>query len=70
MIGGPAATTAGQARNFDERIQEAKLNGWLGEVDGLQPSLDAATANLRNLDRISDGPPHGQVLLDLPGRRL
>jgi hypothetical protein len=35
------------------RISEARDSGWLGEVDGLQTSLAAATEKLTNLDRIS-----------------
>jgi hypothetical protein len=35
------------------RIKEARDHGWLGEVDGLQTSLAAATEKLTNLDRIS-----------------
>ena len=29
-------------RNLSDRIAEARSNGWLGEVEGLQTSLDAA----------------------------
>lgn len=38
-------------RNLDERIQEARINGWLGEVHGLQTSRDTAAKKLLNLDR-------------------
>jgi uncharacterized protein GlcG (DUF336 family) len=31
--------------NLKERIQEAKLNGWLGEVAGLDASLRAAAGH-------------------------
>jgi hypothetical protein len=45
-------------RNFRERITEARANGWLGEVEGVQVSLNAAMAKLTNLDRTStDGRP-------------
>ena len=37
--------------NLTERVQEARMNGWLGEVQGLQTSLQAATSKLVNLDR-------------------
>jgi site-specific recombinase XerD len=37
--------------NLKARIQEAKMNGWLGEVQGLQVSLDAAATKLAALDR-------------------
>jgi hypothetical protein len=38
-------------RNLAERIAEAKLNGWLGEAEGLQISLKAAQRKLASLDR-------------------
>lgn len=37
--------------NLNDRIAEAKLNGWLGEVTGLKASLDAASRKLVSLDR-------------------
>jgi integrase len=37
--------------NLNDRVAEAKTNGWLGEVEGLQISLDAAKIKLRRLDR-------------------
>jgi hypothetical protein len=37
--------------NLAERIAEARVNGWLGEVQGLTVSLDAAAAKLASLDR-------------------
>jgi len=39
--------------NLNDRVAEAKANGWLGEVEGLQISLDAAKTKLRGLDRAS-----------------
>ncbi|MET0994569.1 MAG: hypothetical protein ABWY20_11025 [Mycobacterium sp.] len=33
-------------RNLEDRITEARLNGWLGEVQGLQTSRDAAAKKL------------------------
>jgi hypothetical protein len=36
-------------RNLSERISEARLNGWLGEVQGLQVSLDAAARKLTDM---------------------
>ncbi|MFJ9846981.1 hypothetical protein ACIRYZ_42435, partial [Kitasatospora sp. NPDC101155] len=45
-------------QNLRERIREARANGWLGEVEGLQVSLDAATAKLTSLNRTrADGRP-------------
>lgn len=38
--------------NLRDRIQEAHVNGWLGEVQGLQTSLDAGTTKLVALDRM------------------
>ena len=38
-------------RNLSERISEAKMNGWLGEVQGLEVSLEAAKRKLVSLDR-------------------
>jgi integrase len=38
-------------RNLADRITEARMNGWLGEVQGLQVSLVAAREKLTNLDR-------------------
>ena len=37
--------------NLSERIREAELNGWLGEVAGLKTSRDAAAKKLTSLDR-------------------
>ena len=37
--------------NLHERITEARMNGWLGEVQGLQVSLEAAKRKLTSLDR-------------------
>jgi Phage integrase family len=36
-------------RNLNDRIAEARMNGWLGEVEGLQVSLQAAKAKLSKL---------------------
>lgn len=46
-----------------ERIRESRANGWLGEVEGLQVSFDAAMAKLNSLKRSpTDGRPR---LIDL-----
>jgi integrase len=37
--------------NLRERIAEARMNGWLGEVQGLEVSLEAAKRKLASLDR-------------------
>ncbi|MDQ1013570.1 hypothetical protein [Streptomyces afghaniensis] len=50
-------------QNLRERVREVRANGWLGEVEGLQVSLDAATAKLNSLKRTpTDGRPQ---LVDL-----
>jgi hypothetical protein len=41
-------------RNLSERITEARINGWLGEVQGLETSLKAATAKLAVLEKSSN----------------
>lgn len=51
------------AANLEERIEEAKSNGWLGEVQGLQVSLEAARTKLAALDRQALA---GRVNLGLP----
>jgi hypothetical protein len=48
-------------RNLAERITEARMNGWLGEVQGLEVSLEAAKRKLASLERslqrnLGDGP--------------
>jgi hypothetical protein len=40
-----------QVQNLRDRIREVRANGWLGDVEGLQVSLDAATAKLNSLSR-------------------
>jgi len=37
--------------NLTARIAEARANGWLGEVEGLKTSLEAAQRKLTSLDR-------------------
>lgn len=41
--------------NLGERIREARMNGWLGEVEGLQVSLSAAKKKFTDLQRLSRG---------------
>ncbi|MFD6181476.1 integrase [Streptomyces goshikiensis] len=38
-------------RSLTERVAEAKLNGWLGEEEGLRVSLEAARKKLTSLNR-------------------
>jgi len=53
-------------RNLNDRIQEARINGWLGEVQGLQSSLDAAATKLVSLDRIRDRGSNGPTSIGMP----
>jgi hypothetical protein len=62
--------------NLSERVAEAKMNGWLGEVEGLQISLRAAQTKLTALNA-QRNTLHGNVtdlglpvLRDNPGPRL
>ena len=41
---------AGIIHNLHERIAEARMNGWLGEVDGLKVSLAGADDKLTQID--------------------
>jgi site-specific recombinase XerC len=52
--------------NLRDRISEAKLNGWLGEVEGLKVSLEAASRKLVSLDRAQDRQPSGPTNLGIP----
>jgi len=42
--------------NLHARIAEARQQGWLGEVDGLQISLTGARQKLAQLDQIAAKP--------------
>ena len=54
-------------RNLRERITEARINGWLGEVQGLQVSLEAAKRKLASLDRSAERNCHtGPTDLGMP----
>jgi len=52
--------------NLRNRIAEARINGWLGEVEGLQVSLDAAAAKLVRLDRATTAASTGVTNLGIP----
>jgi integrase len=52
--------------NLIARIDEARREGWLGEVEGLQISLTGARAKLVQLDQIAN--PRGTVGLGIPTR--
>ena len=54
-------------RNLGERISEAQLNGWLGEVQGLKVSLEAAKRKLVSLDRsLERNRNNGSIHLGVP----
>jgi len=53
-------------RNLGDRITEARHNGWMGEVEGLQISLDAARAKLVALDRAKPRPGINVTNLGIP----
>ena len=52
--------------NLNDRIAEAKLNGWLGEVAGLNASVNAAARKLVSLDRMRQRQPSGPINLGIP----
>ena len=53
--------------NLIARIEEAKRQGWLGEVEGLQVSLAAARQKLEQMERAARaGPRPGLTLLGTP----
>ena len=55
--------------NLTERIKEAELNGWLGEVAGLKTSREAAIKKLTSLDRAAATAaqsPAGKAELGIP----
>lgn len=52
--------------NLRDRIAEARMNGWLGEVQGLQTSLDAAQRKLAALEKTRNTPPTDPVQLGMP----
>lgn len=52
--------------NLGDRIAEARLNGWLGEVQGLTTSLEAAKKKLVSLDRDTRARDGGPTDLGLP----
>ncbi|MGW4366991.1 tyrosine-type recombinase/integrase [Nocardia takedensis] len=53
--------------NLRERIDEAKMNGWLGEAQGLQHSLTKAKEKLLALDRtLADASPVSLANLGIP----
>lgn len=55
--------------NLTDRINEARGNGWLGEVEGLKTSRAAAENKLAALNRSIRNKPGGPTLLGLPATR-
>jgi hypothetical protein len=56
-------------KNLADRIAEARINGWLGEVEGLQVSLNAARSKLSALDRTARNASPGAADLGMPAVR-
>ncbi len=54
------------ARNLTDRIAEAKANGWLSEVQGLEVSLDHAYQKLASLDRLTRNTSRTPVPMGMP----
>jgi hypothetical protein len=52
--------------NLGDRITEARANGWPGEVEGLQVSLDAARAKMASLARAEKARASSQADLGIP----
>lgn len=52
--------------NLIARIIEATINGWQGEVAGLETSWKAASRKLVSLDRMLDRQSSGPVNLGIP----
>jgi integrase len=53
-------------QNLQDRIAEARMNGWHGEVQGLQVSLDAARSKLSSLERTIKSNHGGATDLGMP----
>jgi hypothetical protein len=54
-------------RNLTDRIAEARANGWVGEVQGLQASLTKAKEKLTSLNRSEErNHRNGPVNLGMP----
>lgn len=56
--------------NLIARIDEARREGWLGELEGLQISLAGARAKLAQLDQMTIPSPTKPVDLGIPTRPL
>ncbi len=52
--------------NLSDRIAEARINSWLGEVQGLQTSLEAAKRKLASADRAARTKPTRPTDLGIP----
>ncbi|HZC99771.1 MAG TPA: hypothetical protein VFA46_06135 [Actinomycetes bacterium] len=51
------ARLLGIITNLQDRLAEANERGWLGEVEGLQASLDAARHKLEQMRKLLAQPP-------------
>ncbi|MEU8033208.1 hypothetical protein AB0C13_32030 [Streptomyces sp. NPDC049099] len=54
------------SEDLGDRIEEARVNGWLGEVQELQISLEAARNKLASLDRLTRTRNRTPVPLGMP----
>jgi hypothetical protein len=54
--------------NLLARIEEARRERWLGELEGLQISLTGARAKLNQLDQMTPAKPRQPVALGIPAR--
>lgn len=55
--------------NLTQRIDEARSNGWLGEVHGLTTSVEAAKRKLASVDRAARTSPAGPINIGIPTPR-
>jgi len=56
----------GMIKNLQDRLEEAEMYGWGGELDVIRPSLDAGRAKLAELRRRSADPKTSLVNLGIP----
>jgi hypothetical protein len=53
-------------KNLEDRIAEAEMHGWAGEVEGLKVSLEAGRAKLTAARRATGMPRAGLTDLGIP----
>jgi site-specific recombinase XerD len=57
------------AENLRDRIEEARANGWTGEIEGLRVSLNAAAAKLASLERMRERSADTRTDIGMPALR-